>query len=580
VVNTGFVPGGLLACRWVARGLAAAIVIGVAAAAAPLQAAPLSPAQQGEQLQRQQQDQIDQDQTRILTSPRGQTVIDVPTHSQAVAPAGSCQTITSILVKDAPHMSDGQRDKLIRPYVGRCMGLGDVENLLSDITRFYVEQSEPTTRVYIQTQDLAKGQLVLKVVEGKVEKVELDNKGKHGVNMTTAFGDTDNIAFNLRVFEQGLDQINRLASNNATIDILPGDQPGESIIRIRNTAAVPFHLSVSYDNTGQPSTGQNQGAVTVIGDDLLHLNDQLSYTRRQSILDPEPNANSTSNSVLLSVPYNDLTMTLGFNDSDYVSQAVSNGTTIRLTGMTRNVFAEVDEMAWRDNRSKLDFSATLTNKLDRNYLDGEFLAVSSRDLTVLDMMANYSTIIGDGSVKLGAGWSKGLWLFGSLRDPSGLDSDQQHAQFDKLVGSVYLSLPFEGLGRQWLFTSDIEAQYAIQAVYSSEQIVVGSPFTVRGFLADSLVNDRGFYAQNEVSTIERINLLDEAVLLRPHLGLDAGYASGAAPNTPNGFLTGVAAGLAVIVGPGTVDATVTKSITHAGLPDEGLLAFVRASVSI
>ena len=31
---------------------------------------------------------------------------------------------------------------------------------------------------------------MLKVVEGKVEKVELDNKGKHDVNMTTAFGDT------------------------------------------------------------------------------------------------------------------------------------------------------------------------------------------------------------------------------------------------------------------------------------------------------------------------------------------------------------------------------------------------------
>ena len=309
----------------------AVLVFALGASAAPLAslaAVPSAPlTQQGEQIQRQQQDQIDQDQTRILTSPRGQTVIEVPTHPAAVAPPGSCKIITAIAFENAPRMSAAERGKLIKPYVGRCLGLGDVENLLSDITRFYVQKGEPTTRIYIQPQTLAKGQLVLKVVEGKVEKIVLDNKGLHGVNLTTAFGDRANRAFNLRVFEQGLDQINRLASNNATIDIAPGDAPGESIIHIRNTAALPLHLSVSYDNTGEPQTGRNQGAVTVIGDDLLHLNDQISYTRRQTIPDGQPNANAYSDSVLLSVPYNALTLTLGYNDSAYTSQSTTSAST-------------------------------------------------------------------------------------------------------------------------------------------------------------------------------------------------------------------------------------------------------------
>ena len=567
-----------------ARGLAV-LVFALGASAAPLAslaAVPSAPlTQQGEQIQRQQQDQIDQDQTRILTSPRGQTVIEVPTHPAAVAPAGSCKIITTIAFENAPRMSAAERGKLIKPYVGRCLGLGDVENLLSDITRFYVQKGEPTTRVYIQPQTLAKGQLVLKVVEGKVEKIVLDNKGLHGVNLTTAFGDRANRAFNLRVFEQGLDQINRLASNNATIDIAPGDAPGESIIHIRNTAALPLHLSVSYDNTGEPQTGRNQGAVTVIGDDLLHLNDQISYTRRQTIPDGQPNANAYSDSVLLSVPYNALTLTLGYNDSAYTSQSTTSaGTTFILTGTTRNIFAEMDDVVWRDNRSKLDLSATVTNKENQNYLDSVFLPVSSRDLTVLDLMGNYSTIVGQGSVKLGAGLSKGISLFGSLRDPSGLPGDQPHAEFNKLVANAYVSLPFMAVGRQWTVSSDIEAQYGFSSLYSSEQIVIGSPYTVRGFLKDSLNNDRGFYAQNELSTVARLRAFSQVVAVRPHAGFDFGYASGAASGTARGFLSGVSAGVSATVGSITVDAYAAKSISHAGLPDEGVLAFVRASMSI
>ena len=584
----GFAPVGHRGRRPGSRRLAfLGLVLGGGAAMAPLAAAaaptppPPAAAQQGEQIQRQQQEQIDQDQTRILTSPRGQTVIEVPTHPQAVVPKGACQTITRISFLHAPKMSDKDREKLTAPFLNKCLGLGDVENLLSDITRFYIDHDEPTTRVYIQPQNLTQGVLVLEVVEGKVEKIELQNKGTHGVNLTTAFGARANAVFNLRVFEQGLDQVNRLASNHATLDILPGSAPGESVIAIRNTAGAPLHVSASYDNTGQPSTGHNQGSVSLIGDDFFGLNDQISYTRRQTIPDGRPNADSRSNSVLVSVPYNKLLLTLGASDSDYTSQtATSGGTVFVLSGYNRNIFAELDAAVWRNRTSKLNLSATVTSKLNRNFIDGAYLSVSSRSLTVLDLWADYTTVVGHGSVKLGLGWSQGLNALGALRDPAGLPSDSAHAQFGKLQARAYLSLPFRLGGQTLLFTSEVQGQYALKPLYSSEQIVVGSPYTVRGFLLGSVIDDRGFYAQNDLSLLRNVRLAGQTLSLRPHVGLDGGYATGVASRVGGGFVSGGSLGVAVQTGRISIDAYTSHSISRAGLRDEGFVTFVRATLAI
>jgi len=572
--------------RRVANGLALAGVAGCTLAIAllpdaALAAPPVAP-QTGETIQRQQQQQIDQDQTQILTSPRGQSVIDLPTHKPAVVPNGACRTITRIEFTHSPGMSGRDRQHLVAPFEGRCLGLGDVENLLSDVTRFYIDHARPTTRVYIQPQSLTQGTLVLDVVEGRVEKVILNDGGKHSVNLLGAFGYTGNIDFNLRVFEQGLDQINRLASNHATLDILPGDQPGDSIVEIRNHPTSRVHVSASYDDTGQPTTGRNQASGTIITDDLLGLNEQISYTRRQTIRTGQPNANSLSDSALIVVPFGALTMTVGYSDSAYTSQSITtDGTVFVLTGDTHTTFGEIDAAVWRNRRSKLSFSARLSNKINRNYIDNSYLAVSSRILTVLDLGSEFTTIIGAGTLKLDAGWSRGLDALGALVDAPGLGDATPHAQFNKADASAYLSLPFAIGHEHFSLTSSVEGQYAFVPVYSSEQIIVGSPFTVRGFLTGSLVNDRGVYAQNDLSVAIAQTVLGQSAQLRPHVGFDLGYVGGAVPGTPAGFLSAATAGMGLQVGRRlNVDAWVGHEVSRARLPDEGMLGFVRVTLSI
>lgn len=63
---------------------------------------------------------------------------------------------------------------------------------------------------------------------------------------------------NLRDIEQGMEQINRTRTTPVQIEILPGDKQGWSVVHLTATREFPLSASVSYDNSGQKSTGVGQ----------------------------------------------------------------------------------------------------------------------------------------------------------------------------------------------------------------------------------------------------------------------------------------------------------------------------------
>jgi hemolysin activation/secretion protein len=532
-------------------------------------------------IQRQQQERVDEDTTRILTRPQSQTVIEVPTHEKAEAAPGSCQTIDRIDFEHSPLLGEKGRQRLTAPYIGRCLGLGDVENLLSDITRYYIEKSRPTTRVYIKPQNLREGVLVLDIVEGRIEDVILDDNAKGSVNLFTAFGYIRDTAFNLRVFEQGLDQINRLASNHASLDIIPGSKPGYSIVKITNRPESRLHLSGSIDNTGQTNTGRRQGTGTIILDDPLGLNEMWSYTRRQTIFEDRPNTDSHSNNLLFSMPFNALTFTGGYNDSEYRSQTVTDsGTVFVLTGTSSNAFGRIDGVVWRNARNKVELSAQLTNKRNRNFINDIFLPVSSRVLTTVALEANWSALIGRGSFRAGVGWVKGIDALGALDDSNvPRVADTPRAQFDKFTARASFVLPVQVGNVRITSSTDFDALYGLDPLYANEQIVIGSPFTVRGFFDGSLIGDRGFYLQQEFSSLLPVRVGKGQAFLRPHVSFDLGHVAPVAATGVRGTIAGVSAGLGLSFGPVNLDFTGSRSIARGPLSDEGFLAFGRATIS-
>jgi hemolysin activation/secretion protein len=501
---------------------------------------------QAETLQRLEQERLRQDAERVLPVERAPQGIDtrslVPQSDASSAGAG-CHEIREIVITGAPRLDASVPAMLKSRFVGRCLGVSEIEEILGEITKAYILKGYVAARAYLPAQNLSSGRLEIMVVEGEVGSIRIEDGGKGSVSKGNAFPGVEGQVLNLRDLEQGIDQINRLASNNAQLDIQPGDKAGESVIVIRNEPRSPFHFSLSYDNQGDRNTGRHQTGASFSFDNPLGFNDFFSITHRESTPGDEGSKYSGSDSFLYSIPFGYSTLTLGKSRSRYVSTILlPSGLELVSSGNSTTSFAKLDRVVYRDQVNRATLGVTLTTKDSKNYLANQLLQVSSRDLTLLDLDASLATRTGNAALQVDAGITQGLDAFGALDDPSGLPAIAPRAQFLKYRLGLNLTVPFKLSQYDAMFTSQWAGQYAEDVLFGSEQLLIGSLYTVRGFVRNTLSGERGYYGRNELSLRFPVQLGGTTVAGRAFVALDLGEVQSRAPGTPSGRLAGSAIG--------------------------------------
>jgi hemolysin activation/secretion protein len=495
---------------------------------------------QQEQQEQQRQQLLEDASRRKEAAPIKMPEVVRPT----LGDGGACREIKEIVLVGVTLLSEAQQKSLIAPYLNRCLTASDIENFLGDLVKAYIDRGNIAARPYIRAQDLNAGRLEVLVVEGKVESILLQDGDRKSVNLTTAFPWVIGQQLDLRDIEQGLDQINRLASNSATMEILPGTAPGDSIIGIANNPSMPLWFSPSIDNLGSESTGKTQLGGTLSLDNPLGINDFVSLTHRESQVPDRGLRNSIMDSVYYSVPFGYGLLSLSYNSSSYLTPVVlASGSQLKASGDSESVMAKFDWVAYRDQAQKITESIALTQKTNKNYLEQQLLEVSSRNLTILDLDLLWNRYLDSGTVTLGLGYSKGLDMMGALEDEAGLSSQAPHAQGEKIRYSANLFVPFKVAGYNASFSSQLSGQYARQALYGSEQMLVGSYYTVRGFVRNSLSGDRAYYLRNELGVAIPARPIAE-ITIKPYLALDYGNVQSFG-YTQAGSLTGCAAGVRI-----------------------------------
>lgn len=502
-------------------------------------------------IQREQEERQRAELQRSLENSRAPGQIVVP--AQPVAdgrPDTGCVNVRVLRIDQAPHLSDKTRARLDKVYLGRCLTLNHIQELLSDIVADYIARGQIGARAYIRTQDASTGTLSVLVVEGTLEKIVLDDNGRNSVALAGVFPHLEGALLNLRDLEMGLEQINRLASNNATLEILPGQAAGGSVVAIRNTPSRRWRLTGSADNQGGDSTGRNQASVGVGLDNALGLNDFLNLTYRRAVPTDYARAGSVSKSLTYVVPYGYNTFTLGVNDSLYVSTLrTAGGQNLRSNGDSNNRFMQAERVVYRDQTSRATLGTTLTRKDANNFLAEQFLATSSRTLTVWDLDAGLSHQWLGGVLSLQLGFSRGLHHFGALDDAAGLPKNAPHAQFRKLRYGASYYLPLSLRGVDLNLSSSLSGQHGIDVLYGSEQVLVGGIYSVRGYVNTTLSGDEGFVVRNDLAARIPFSLMGaRQALLRPYLGVDYGRVMRRGPDTQAGYLSGAALGMSVSSG--------------------------------
>lgn len=535
--------------RWIGIGIAGMLCMAAAVPVAHAQQADQSAIDRQNQLNVQQNlNRAREEQERALRQQRTESKgVDLNgVQSKISVPAmAACRDIRTLRIHGADLLSDAERAALQQRYTGRCLGVGDLEALLGALTRYYIDRGYITTRAYLPAQDLRSGILEVTVVEGRIERYKVKETGRPDarINTATAFPTGAGRRLNLRDLEQGIEQLNSVPSNAATLALEPGAQPGQSVVVVDNRATFPLHAFATWDNLGVPSTGREAASATVSEGGVLGFNEVVSLTQRQTA-PADPAHKSAVSALLVAVPFGYTTFSYNASVSTYRNVLqLPSGNTLTSKGNTGTQTLAIDRVFYRGRATRLSASAGLTRQDSQNFLGGEYLDVASRVLTTLDLGVSGFTQVGGGVLNGHVGYVKGLKSLGALHDiPEALHIDP-HAQFGKYVLDLGYSKQFERDGVRYAWSTRFSGQYSSDTLYGSQQILIGGPSTVRGPLADNLAGDYGYYLRNEASQFWNASMGSAPVAGRVYLGFDFGSVHNHAPGVPSGSLSGMTVGL-------------------------------------
>lgn len=410
--------------------------------------------------------------------------------------SSACIDIQSIELKGATRLSARDVASLVAPWVGRCLGVNDLNALLGAITEHYVALGYVTTRAYLPQQDLNDGVIEVVVLEGRIEALESTTEVPTSRELWMASPTAVGEVLNLRDLEQLTDQLNRLPSRRSTIELVPGESPGDSRVQLNSEGGRPLRLALGRNNNGSESTGEQQWQLGVEWDSPLGLADQFVAQLGHDVTQ-QPGRGSADQYLSWRVPYGYWNLSYAWTASDYHTVGEADGFEFDLDGASERHRLQVERMLHRDDISTTSASLGLSRLSTRNYVEGARSDVSSHRLTELGIGLNHGRRIGTALVNVDLGWQKGLTLLGAdtRSDPLPGTPDPQ---FNKATLTLSYLQPFSVAGQRLSFSSLAHGQWSDDVLYSPQRLSLGGQSSVRGFKEQTLSGDSGGYWRNEI----------------------------------------------------------------------------------
>ncbi|WP_369487084.1 ShlB/FhaC/HecB family hemolysin secretion/activation protein [Providencia huaxiensis] len=444
-----------------------------------------------------------------------------------------CFLISEIQFVGATQLTTKTQTQLTSSYLKRCLTLSEIQKLTKHVTNYYMEQGFITSQAIIPEQDLSSHQLLLQVIEGHVETIEIENSPERLVHQIFPY--QQGKILNLRHIEQGLEQLNRLSSAKYTIDIQPGSQNGYSRVIIHQQGKKwPITSQLSLDNSGMEATGKQllTGGLTV--DSPLGFGEQWSVSGNTD-MDGSVSHHNRYIVANVNVPYGYWSYRYQFYRNSTLQPFYASGQQYRYEGKNTNQQLDISRLIYRDGKQRLTLQSSLKHKNANTQLASQTLSISSPTLTSLSFTPQYSTTLGQGYFTFNPAAEWGISAFGASPDTLAKDSPRSHYRKFSLSSS-YQYFFSNGL----TYLTSFYGQYSPDNLYGIERISIGGQYSVRGYHEQSLNGNRGGYWRNEINK----DIANTAIGQLRFIGaLDYGFIASDKYHVEHDTLAGGAVGL-------------------------------------
>lgn len=401
---------------------------------------------------------------------------------------------------------------------GQCVGGKGLETIQQYFAARLVALGYVTTRVLIPEQNLASGTLRLRVVAGRITGVKAD--GTPGW-WRTALPTGPGGLVNQRDLDQGMENMRRLQGQaDAGIDLVPGDNPGDTDLVVKPGTGKRWHALVTGDNGGLESTGKYQMGGTLTVDSPLFLYDSLTISGNTNADVGNGAAGTRSSAINYSIPFGYWNAFVDANQSKYHQTVAGFEGDIVYGGRSTQIEAGLGYVPFRNASGKTSLYGKVFRKTASSTLDGIDLAVQHRDFVGLEFGAAHRQFFGANVFDIGAAWRRSLPAHSKA--PGFVLGDPSWAGKSEIVlANAGLMVPLQVAGQHLRYQTNVRMQYARTRILPSDYYTIGNRYLVRGFDEQlTLAAENGITWRNDLAW-QLGNARQEAFV-----GFDAGHVGG------------------------------------------------------
>ena len=440
-------------------------------------------------LMNEQQRQLFEDIKRVNTKIPSSQYDIFPEESEAISITISdvvSYPVKEIVLHNNTLLSKKEVIAIINRYTHQELGILALNKLCKELTNLYMEHGYITSRVYLTPQDISDGIVDLYALEGTVEKVVSDNTK----TKPPFFGITNN-PLDLIKLENSLEQVNRLRSNKTTMNLIPGEGRGGSVVMLNTQETRPIFGTLGINNYGSDSTGKLQLSGGLTWENPLGISDiftlNINTTNKQ-----EEGKKSFGNFYTYSVPLGSCLWEAGFSrftydqtiyglNNDFLSHGesvVSSLTSTYKIHHTKNY--------------SIDINAQIAKKNNESRIEGVVIESSTYNLSVGNLGLKYVYRQPSWELYTLVNYYKGMNIFNPT---TGRTLPHDFSKWTLSAGATkYLDTP---IPMTYGFSGF--AQHSNDLLYSVEQLSIGGAYSVRGFQKLGITGNRGWYTRNDLS---------------------------------------------------------------------------------
>jgi hemolysin activation/secretion protein len=409
-------------------------------------------------------------------------------------PFGVRATVRKFRITGNTAISDAELAKVAAPFENRELGTAELEELRRQLTLLYVNRGYINSGAVIPDQRIAAdGVVEIRIVEGRLVRIEVE-----GTEHFRSSYFSDRIALhagpplNMGELEQGLQiRLRDPLVSSINAQLVPGERPGEAVLKTRIAEAPRYDLGASLDNKLSPSLGEAQltlhGAMRNLygGGDVLTADVGGAEGIPYDIL------------VRYRAPLTAQDTTLGLYYERAKSEVVQKPfDALEITSEIESFGLQLSRPVYRSANRDLLLGASLERRTSETSLLGEPFSFSpgvengKATVSVLRFAQDFVDRGRDQVVAARSIFSFGLDAFGST-----VHDDAPDSRFATWLVQHQWVRRFGERGHQLHFRAS--GQFANDPLLPIEQFSVGGLDSVRGFRTNQLVRDYGYTASLE-----------------------------------------------------------------------------------